>query len=76
MPSNIKRRDAPRPVQHRFASAKHAAALYDVNERTVRRWMASGLITAYRVGSMLVKVDLNEIDERVVKVIPAAEVKA
>jgi excisionase family DNA binding protein len=64
-----------RPPPRQLASVKAAAERYDVNERTVRRWAAAGLITAYRVGTMLVKVDLNEIDERVVRVIPAAEVR-
>ena len=60
------------PASRRFASLGTAAATYDVNPRTVRRWIAEGLITGYRVGGKIVKVDLNEIDRTVVSVIPAA----
>ncbi len=60
------------PASRRFASLATAAATYDVNPRTVRRWIAEGLITGYRVGGKIVKVDLNEIDRTVVSVIPAA----
>jgi excisionase family DNA binding protein len=48
------------------------AKLYDVSEHTVRRWISDGLITGYKVGSTLVRVDLNEVEARVVQVIPAA----
>jgi excisionase family DNA binding protein len=54
---------------------KRAAARFDVHDRTVRRWIAEGLITGYRVGSTLIKVDLNEIEDRIVRVIPPAEAR-
>lgn len=57
----------------RYASVNVAAEAYDVNPRTVRRWIADGLITGYRFGGKLVKVDLDEIDTNIVKVIPAAQ---
>jgi predicted ATP-grasp superfamily ATP-dependent carboligase len=44
----------------RYASVKVAAEIYDVNPRTVRRWINEGRITGYKIGAMLVKVDLNE----------------
>jgi excisionase family DNA binding protein len=56
----------------RYASIQAACDLYDVDHKTVRRWIASGLIRGYRMGDRLVKVDLNEIDAKVVQVIPAA----
>jgi len=64
--------EARTEVLARFASVAQAGLTYNVNSRTVRRCIADGLITGYRVGGRLVKVDLDEIDERVVKVIPAA----
>jgi excisionase family DNA binding protein len=51
------------------------AELYGVDEQTVRRWISSGLITGYRVGVQLVRVDLNEVEAKVVKAIPAAKAK-
>lgn len=58
--------------QRCFASVRVAAERYNVDPRTVRRWIAEGRVTGYRVGAGSVKVDLNEADERVVEVIPAA----
>jgi excisionase family DNA binding protein len=67
----------PVRVGHRrFASVKDAAEAYDVNPRTVRRWICDGRITGYRMGGKLVKVDLDEIEANVVKVIPAAQASA
>jgi excisionase family DNA binding protein len=39
-----------------------AADEFDVHTCTIRRWIAAGRITAYRVGPRLIKVDLNELD--------------
>jgi hypothetical protein len=56
----------------RLTSRQAAAKMYDVDFKTVCRWVTTGLIHGYRVGGHLVKVDLNEIEAKVVKVIPAA----
>jgi hypothetical protein len=69
-PANGHERPAPQ-----YASVKIAAERFDVDPRTVRRWAAAGLITSYRVGSTLIKVDLNEIEDRIVQVIPASEAR-
>ncbi len=42
--------------------------MYDVDYKTVCRWITSGLIHGYRVGGHLVKVDLNEIEAKVIQV--------
>ena len=39
-----------------------AAEMLDVSERTIQRWIADGMITGYRVGGKLVRVDLDQID--------------
>jgi len=57
----------------RYASVKTAAEIYDINPRTVRRWISEGRITGYKIGAMLVKVDLNELEEKIVRVIPPVE---
>lgn len=57
--------------ERRLASVGTAAEIYDVNPRTVRRWIAEGKITGYRVGSRLLKVDLAELEEKIIRVIPA-----
>jgi hypothetical protein len=58
-----------RPAARRLAAIQAVAAMYDVDPKTVRRWIASGLITGYKVGDRLVKVDLNEVEVKVVTVI-------
>ncbi len=48
-----------------------AAAYADVSTRTMRRYIAQGRLTGYRVGSRLVKVDLSEVD-KLARPIPTA----
>jgi hypothetical protein len=62
-------RSRPRP---RYASVQAVAEMYDVDPVTVRRWISAGLIRGYRIGDRLIKVDLDEIEAKVVKEIPAA----
>jgi len=74
MPRHPSRHLAPvNGAGRRLASLGKAAEQYDVSEKTVRRWISNGLITGYRVGKLLIKVDLDEIEAKVVEVIPAAE---
>jgi excisionase family DNA binding protein len=40
-----------------------AAAYADVSTRTLRRYIAQGRLTGYRVGPRLVKADLSELDQ-------------
>jgi excisionase family DNA binding protein len=54
----------------RLVSINDAATYCGVNPRTIRRRIADGSITGYTVGKKLVRVDLNEIDERLLQRIP------
>ena len=65
-------RHNPEPPVRRFATIQEAAEIYHIDHKTIRRWIASGLIHGYRVGDRLVRVDLNEVEARAVQVIPAA----
>ena len=56
----------------RLASINAAADYYKVHPRTIRRAIASGVITGWTVGEKLVRVDLNECDEKLLHVIPTA----
>jgi excisionase family DNA binding protein len=47
----------------RLVGLTAAAAYADVSTRTLRRYIAHGRLTGYRVGPRLVKIDLNELDE-------------
>lgn len=48
-----------------------AAEYAEVHPRTLRRYIASGRLTGYRVGPRLVRVDLNEVNA-LLRPIPAA----
>ena len=51
-----------------------AAKRYGVSEKTVRRYVAQGLITGYRVGQKrLIRVDLAECDARLLTTIPTIQ---
>jgi excisionase family DNA binding protein len=49
---------APRRLVSIAVSGDYA----QVHPRTVRRWIAAGLLTGYRAGPRLVRVDLDELD--------------
>lgn len=55
----------------RLVSLAAGAAFADVSVRTLRRYIAQGRLTGYRIGPRLVKVDLNEL-EHLAEPIPAA----
>ena len=59
------------PPRRDLASITDAAAYFDCAPRTVRRWISSGLLPAYRLGPRLLKVDLSEA-ENVLRRIPTA----
>ena len=46
----------------RLASIRHAAEYADVCTKTIHRKIASGDLTAYRMGSRIVRVDLDQLD--------------
>ena len=56
----------------RLASFNDAATYCDVNPRTIRRRIADCTIHGYTVGKKLVRVDLNEVDEKLLRPIPTA----
>lgn len=53
-----------------YESIEAAAARLDVNPRTIRRRIADGTITGYRVGAKSIRVDRAEVDERLLQPIP------
>lgn len=60
---------APRP---KLVSTAVVAEQYGVSERTVRRWITSGLIAGFRIGPRLIRVDLEEVAEALRLRIPNA----
>jgi excisionase family DNA binding protein len=49
-----------------MVSIAAAADHYGVSRQTVRRWIASGRITAHRLGPRLIRVDLDEIEAKII----------
>jgi excisionase family DNA binding protein len=63
-PPRVSRTDTARRVKGtRQLVGLSAAAYADVSTRTLRRYIAQGRLTGYRVGPRLVKVDLSELDQ-------------
>jgi excisionase family DNA binding protein len=54
----VSRPHAPKRLKSIAAAAEYA----DLSQRTIRRYVAAGTITGYRVGPRLIKIDLNELD--------------
>ncbi|WP_072751694.1 helix-turn-helix domain-containing protein [Rhodococcus maanshanensis] len=46
----------------RLSTIAEAAETLSVSTRTIRRYIAAGRFTAYRVGPRLIRVDLSELD--------------
>lgn len=46
----------------RWAAEDAAAQHVGVSVKTLKRWRAQGLVTAYRFGARLIRYDLNELD--------------
>lgn len=54
----------------RYGSITLGAEYIGVSEKTIRRMIAAGDITGYRIGKRLIRVDLDELDA-LLKPIPA-----
>ena len=57
----------------KMVSIAAAADHYGVSRQTVRRWIASGRITAYLVGPRLIRVDLDEIEAEIIHTVPTVD---
>ncbi|MFE1663427.1 helix-turn-helix domain-containing protein [Microbacterium sp. P02] len=45
-------------------TVQQAAEEWQVDPKTVRRWIAAGIVSAERVGPRLIRVDLNSLKSR------------
>ena len=59
MPTNTSRR--------RYATLEQAGEYLGLTPRTIRKLIADGRLTGYRNGPRIVRVDLNEIDDKLMK---------
>lgn len=62
---------AERPTGAQLLTMRQAADLLGVNERTIRRYISAGRLTAYRVGPRFIRLDRRELDD-LFQPVPAA----
>ena len=60
-------------MARRLASLDATAKYVGVTDRTLRRWIADGDLTAYRLGRRVVRIDLDEVDQALCKPVPNAK---
>lgn len=58
-------------THRRLASINQAADYAACSPKTLRRWIAAGRLTGYRLGPRMIRVDLGEVDS-ILTPIPAA----
>ena len=62
----------PKPAARRLVSLERGAQYADVSPRTLRRYIAAGLVTGYRCGPRMIRVDLDQLDAVLLRPIPTA----
>jgi excisionase family DNA binding protein len=50
-------------IPRRYASISEAAEYVGVHSKTIRRHIAAGRLTGYHLGSRLIRVDLDQLDQ-------------
>jgi excisionase family DNA binding protein len=69
-------RAAARSDESRWATLDEAATYAKIRKRTLRQWIADGLLPAYRMGPHLIQIDLNDIDRLRTRIPAVASVLA
>lgn len=59
-------------MTRRLVSVDDAAAQLNVSTKTIRRRIADGQLTAYRLGPRLIRVDMDEAERRLLRPIGGA----
>lgn len=63
----------PHAAPTQWISLQEAATRLHISEKTVRRWITTGKITAIRVGPRLIRVDAASLDASAQPINPTAE---
>ncbi len=72
MPTLQPRRPAPAPApRRRYCDVPAAAEYLGIGPRTVRRLLSDGRLTAYRVGTKLLRLDWAEVEALAMRVDPS-----
>ena len=64
--------DSQRIRPRNLTSVPDVARYYGISERTVRRRIAEGALTAYRIGPRIIRVDADEV-ETLFELIPTTD---
>jgi excisionase family DNA binding protein len=59
------------PQRRNLVSVQKGAEYSGLSYKTIRRYIANGQLTGYRIGKKLIRVDLDELDA-LLKPIPTA----
>ena len=51
----------PRALTGKQLSVNQVAAIYGVHQRTIRRWIAQGKLSAYKVGTKTGRLDSDQV---------------
>ncbi len=60
-----------RKAPARLTTIKATAERYGTTQHTIRCWIADGILTAYRIGPRMVRLDADEVDA-MIRPIPTA----
>lgn len=63
MPKGTAARTTATGTDRRFISQNAAAERWDVSVDTIRRMIASGKVTGYRLNNRIIRVDVAELDD-------------
>jgi excisionase family DNA binding protein len=55
-------------LPRRYATVSEGAAYARVNSKTIRRLISSGQLAGYHLGSRLIRIDLDELDQLMVRI--------
>lgn len=57
-------------MPRRFVTLAHASQTHDLDQKTLRRYVAQGTLTGYRIGPRALRLDADEV-ENLARPIPA-----
>lgn len=62
----------PQRKNRRLATINQLAVLYSVSPRTIRKWISTGKLTAYVLGTRAIRIDLDEAEAMLTRRMPTA----
>ena len=54
----------------KFVPIRSVCETYDISERAIRRYIAEGKLTAYRIGPKMIRLDAEQVERELVKPCP------